>query len=139
MKKSILETNILQSDLLYAHSRKANTKKTDSHRHHKMMEVYEWRIETEIGNFSGTCLSINDLNKEIALLTKNVKILKKNIIPIAIMNDHLDNKIYTWNVITNFGHASGVSLSLEEANRVIDSFGSKEVIQFNIMETSTKK
>jgi hypothetical protein len=139
MKKSILETGIAESNMLYSDILTENTKKHNTDINHKKMDVYEWNIETEIGNFSGTCLTINDLNKEIAKLTNNAKILKKNITPVSITNENLDNKVYSWNVITTSGHASGVSLSLEEAKTVVNSFDNKEVIKSNIEETFTNK
>ena len=78
-------------------------------------QVYKWTIETKMGVFTGTSLSIDEVNKEIAMLTNNSRIIKKNIIPTSSTNESEEDKIYTWNVITNSGKASGISTSLKEA------------------------
>ncbi|WP_157804980.1 hypothetical protein [Confluentibacter lentus] len=137
MKKSIIASSIAASSMLYSNSMTAANKKNDIEQNNKTIQVYKWNIETELGTFTGTCLSMDDVNQEIALLTNNAKILKKNIIPMSLISENLENKIYTWNVITNSGHASGVSISLEEAIRVINSFGNSEEVKSNIDESFT--
>lgn len=133
MKNTSLVPDI---EKLYSHtmSRKIHG---DEISENKKTQAYKWTIETRLGTFTGTCLSINDLNDEIAMLTNNTRILKKNITPVTLMNENIGDKIYTWNVITNSGQASGVSVSLEEARKVINSFGYKEVVRSKIIESST--
>lgn len=96
---------------------------------------YKYSIETKTGVFTGTCLSIDELNKEIALLTNNARILKKNIIPIALKYEDEEDKIYTWNVITKNVNASGISASLKGAQRALNSFRTKQVIKSTIIES----
>lgn len=100
-------------------------------------QVYKWSIETKIGVFTGTCLSIDDVNQEIAQLTKNAKILKKNIMPISSIYENKEDKIYTWNVITKNSEASGITTSLKEAQNALNLFGSAEIIKSNISESFT--
>lgn len=102
----------------------------------KETHAYKWTIETVVGTFSGTCLSIDDLNEEITLLTNNSRIFKKNIIPLTLKDENLRDKTYTWYVTTNSGQVSGVSVSLEDAKKVINSFGYNEVIHSNIVEST---
>lgn len=137
MKKSIIASSIAASSMLYSNSMTAATEENNIEPNNKTIQVYKWNIETELGTFTGTCLSMDDVNQEIALLTNNAKILKKNIIPVSLISENLENKIYTWNVITDSGHASGVSVSLEEAKRVINSFASTGVLKSNIAESFT--
>lgn len=101
---------------------------------------YKWIIETDLGVFTGTCLSIDEVNEEIAMLKNNAKILKKNIIPTfltipSLTNNNEEDKICSWNLTTNDSHASGISTSLKEAKRVVNSFGSTEVLKYNIVES----
>ncbi|WP_100616039.1 hypothetical protein [Confluentibacter citreus] len=135
MEKSIIDKGIAASNMVYSKSVGAAGEKSDMKTDEKVIQVYKWSIETELGTFTGTCLSMDDVNEEIALLTNNAKILKKNIIPMSLINEDLGNKVYTWNVVTNSGHASGVSVSLEEAKRVINSFGHTEEVKSNIAES----
>ncbi|PKQ46099.1 hypothetical protein CSW08_04980 [Confluentibacter flavum] len=121
--------------MLYSNQMNAATKKNDMEAEDKVIQVYKWSIETELGSFTGTCLSMDGVNEEITLLTNNAKILKKNIIPMSLINEDLGNKVYTWNIITNSGQASGVSVNLEEAIRVVNSFGSTEEVKSNIDES----
>ena len=136
MKHSIIKSGIETSSRLYSDTMNKATNKNDKVEN-KATQVYKWTIETELGNFSGTCLCIDDINDEIALLTNNTRIIKKNITPVTIINDRLGDKVYTWNVVTHSGQASGISLSLEEAKRVINSFGTAEIVESNIVESST--
>lgn len=99
----------------------------------KKTQVYKWTIETGLGTFTGTCSSINELNEEITALTNNARILRKNITPTTLGDDEMGNKVYTWNVITHSGQASGVSVSFEEAKKVINSFGYKDVVKSKIV------
>ncbi|WP_157831425.1 hypothetical protein [Confluentibacter flavum] len=135
MKNSIIATGIAASRMLYSNQMNAATKKNDMEAEDKVIQVYKWSIETELGSFTGTCLSMDGVNEEITLLTNNAKILKKNIIPMSLINEDLGNKVYTWNIITNSGQASGVSVNLEEAIRVVNSFGSTEEVKSNIDES----
>jgi len=125
MKNSSIAPSIEKHNKLYSHTM---FRKTDENgiSEKKETQAYKWTIETGLGTFTGTCLSINDLNEEITILTNNSRILKKNITPVTLMNETLGDKIYTWNVITNSGQASGVAVSLEEARKVINSFGYKD-------------
>lgn len=96
---------------------------------------YEWNIVTDIGLFSGTSLSIDVVNEEIALLTNNARILKKNIIPVTTINDGLEDKIFTWKIIRNYVQASGIAKSLKEAKKAIQSFDTKLGDKINITES----
>lgn len=137
MKKSIIGPGLIASSMLYASTvtTKPHTIESNTTEENNTTQVYKWKIETEIGVFSGACLTIDDVNKEIGILTNNARILKKNIIPLSLTNKSLEDKIYTWNVITKKGQASGISTSLEEAQRVINSFGAMEVLKSNIAES----
>ena len=139
VKKSILTTGIMRSNILYSNIQATAKEKNDAAVDHEAIQVYKWIIETELGTFTGICLSIDGVNDEITQLTNNIKILKKNIIPETLSNENCGNKVYTWNVITNSGHASGVSVSLEEAKKVIKSFGNAKVIKSNMLESFTSK
>ncbi|WP_162623314.1 hypothetical protein [Confluentibacter sediminis] len=135
MKKSIIATGIVASSMLHPNAMEGATETSDVKTENKTTQVYKWNIETELGTFTGTCLSMDGVNEEIASLSNNSKIIKKNIIPMSLISKNLGDKIYTWNVITNSGHASGVSVSLEEAKRVINSFGNTEIVKSNIVES----
>jgi len=139
MKKSIVTSGMAASNRLYLDSLTEAPEKKGSSTENEETQIYKWTVETEIGVFTGTCLSIDDVNEEIAMLTNNAKILKKNITPVTVRKENVGNKVYTWNVITHSGQASGVSVSLEEAKRVINSFGSTEVVNSNIIESFTNQ
>ena len=138
MKKSLIATGIVASSMLYGNVSSANPRGRQS----SLTPAYQWTIETESDVYTGTCSSITEVNKEISKLTKNQKVLKKNISPIPMMIDHAleeGNNIYTWNIVTIYGHASGVSTNLEEAKKVVESFGLNETIKSEIIESKPKK
>jgi hypothetical protein len=130
MNKSIFVSDIIASNKLYTNTMTANLENNKP-------QVYKWTIETKMGVFTGTSLSIDEVNKEIAMLTNNARIIKKNIIPTSSTNESEEDKIYTWNVITNSGKASGISTSLKEAQSALNSFGTTEVVKSNIAESFT--
>lgn len=132
MKESIITSGIVASSLLYNNTVLA--KNLDNH----STSVYQWTIETESDVFTGICESINEVNEEIAHATKDNKILKKNITPIPLIKNALEegDKIYSWDAVTNNGHSSGISTSLEETQRIINSFNKGEVIKSSIVESS---
>lgn len=45
-------------------------------------QVYKWNIETEIGNFTGTSLCIEAVNKEVDIIANYTVIIKKTLTPI---------------------------------------------------------
>lgn len=134
MKDTNIAPEAEKSTALYSRVRRKPSN-TFTNIENKETHAYKWTIETAVGTFSGTCLSISDLNKEITMLTNNSRILKKNIIPLTLRDENLRDKTYTWYVTTNSGQASGVSVSLEDAKKVINSFGYNEVIHSNIVES----
>jgi hypothetical protein len=130
MKKSILTTGLIASSILYTNSIVANSETNDglevflenNHVNIETIQVYQWIIETEHGIFTGTSISIKDVNEEIHMLTDNTKILKKNIVPITSISDSLESKIYTWTVATNNEYPSGQLTNQEEEKRKIRVF-----------------
>ncbi|ALJ05130.1 hypothetical protein APS56_08325 [Pseudalgibacter alginicilyticus] len=109
--------------------------KTNYLEDHNITEFYQWRIKTESGIFSGASQTINEVNKDISALTQNTKVITKSITPIVINKNKLGEKIYTWSIITKKGHASGQSLSLEEAKNMLKSLHTEKVMKSNIIET----
>lgn len=135
MKNTNIAPEAEKSTALYSRVRRKPSN-TFTNIENKETHAYKWTIETALGTFSGTCLSMNDLNEEITLLTNNSKIFKKNIIPLTLKDENIRDKTYTWYVTTNSGQVSGVSLSLEDAKKAINSFGYNEVIHSNIVESA---
>jgi hypothetical protein len=116
-------SDITKPTKLYARVRMHQAHMSSLTVENKETHAYKWTIETALGTFTGTCSSINDLNEEITLLTNNSKIIKKNITPITQMDENSNDKRYTWLVTTHSGQVTGVSISLEDAREVINSFG----------------
>jgi hypothetical protein len=132
MKKVIITTGIVASSMLYN-----NTVTAKNSNNSYITSAYEWTVETEFDVFTGTCESINEVNREIAHVTKEKKILRKNIMPIPLINDALEETetIYTWDVVTNNGHSFGTSTNLEEAQSIINSFTKEDVLKSSIVES----
>ena len=139
--KSIISKGLIASGMLYASVNASNPTrevaftKANHIENNNITEIYQWRIKTEDGIFSGASQTMNDVNKDIGDLTQNTKIITKSITPIAMSENKLGEKIYTWSVITKKGHASGQSTSLEEAKTMLKSFDTEKVIKSNIIET----
>lgn len=141
MKRSILTTGLIVSSILYANAVTANTENTevvlndnDAKTENRTRQVYQWVIETEHGVFTGTCMSIAHVNKEITMLTDHTKVLKKNIIPVALINDDLENKVYTWTIVTN---KDRTARNLEEETREIRLFETIEHLKSAMIDPYT--
>jgi len=137
MNKSIFASDKKASSKVYSKAVTANPENTYQNVENNTIQAYNWRVETNTDCFTGTCLSMDDVNKEIATLTNNARILKKNIVPTTLTNENPEHKIYSWNVITNNSNATGISTSLKEAQRAVKSFGTTEVLKSNIVESLT--
>jgi len=137
MNKSIFASDKKVSSKVYSKAVTANPENTYQNAENNTIQAYNGRVETNTGCFTGTCLSMDDVNKEIATLTNNARIIKKNIVPTTLTNDNPEHKIYSWNVITNNSNATGISTSLKEAQRAVKSFGFTEVLKSNIVESLT--
>jgi hypothetical protein len=136
MKKSLIATGIFASSVINANANLTSHKNKQGY----ATAAYQWEVETEFDVFSGTCVSIDEVNKEISMLTENKKIFKKNIIPMTIDNTQNEStKIYTWDVVTKSDQANGVSASFAEAKKMIESFGEKGIIKSSIIESITKE
>ena len=70
------------------------------------------------------------------MLADNTKILKKNIVPIASVSDRLENKIYTWTLVTNNKYPS--SVNQEEEKREIKVFKTIEVLKSALINSHSK-
>ena len=137
MNKSIFASDKKVSSKVCAKAVTADPEHTYQKVENNTIQAYNWRVETNMGCFTGTCLSMDDVNKEIVTLTNNARILKKNIVPTILTNENPEHKIYSWNVITNNSNATGISTSLKEAQRAVKSFGTTQVLKSNIVESLT--
>jgi len=101
----------------------------DLNKENETIQTYQWRFETEDSIFTGTCLSIDQVNKEITMLTENTKILKKNIFPVNLSNKNLVKKDYSWEVVVAKGHASSLSPNLKKDKKKKRTFKTLEALK----------
>tara|TARA_R110002049_G_scaffold309311_1_gene521169 strand:- start:22044 stop:22484 length:441 start_codon:yes stop_codon:yes gene_type:complete len=141
-KKSIISKGLIASSMLYASVNASNPKREAAfaedekiEMNNKVTQFYQWRIETDKGIFAGASQTMHEVNKDITAITNGSKIITKSITPMATGTNKPDEKIYTWSIVTLKGHASGQSVSLEEAKNMVKSFDTEKVIKSNIIET----
>lgn len=143
-KKSIISKGLIASSMLYASLNASNTIKEDTFKkdtpienNSNITEIYQWRIKTENGIFSGASNTMDEVNEAISALTQKTKIITKSITPIAMSKNKPSEKIYTWSVVTKNGHASGQSASLADAKNMMGLFDDNEVLKSKLIESKS--
>jgi len=101
----------------------------DLNKENETIQTYQWRFETEDSIFTGTCLSIDQVNKEISMLTENTKILKKSIVPVNLSKKNLVNNDYSWDVVVTKGHASSLYANLKKDKKEKRTFKTIEALK----------
>ena len=105
----------------------------------QITEVYDWQVTTNLGNYSGTALSIEEAQKMISLVSTGEIIMSRKVESFyQVKSEIADTKLrlYFWEVTTNSGSAKGFSSSEFQAKRMIELVSTGEIINFKIIETA---
>ncbi len=95
------------------------------------IKIYEWKVVGQGFEASGTATSLEEANKAILLVSNYEVILEKVITSAFVSSNDLKtsktSKIYYWSVKGSVFEASGRSLSLQAAQKIIKAISGNSV------------
>ncbi|PJB19116.1 MAG: hypothetical protein CO117_05965 [Flavobacteriaceae bacterium CG_4_9_14_3_um_filter_33_16] len=141
MKKSIL---IIATVALSIFNISATNKKMPSNTsievvtltRNNIAQVFDWKVETDKGFYSGTSLSLESAKQMIALSSANEIIKGTEITSYFVMKSDINNNAkrnYFWEVETETSNAKGYASSEDYANKMIQLVASGDAIVSKII------
>ncbi|MGA9638764.1 hypothetical protein [Flavobacterium sp.] len=105
----------------------------------QIVEIYDWKVKTVEGNYSGTANSLTEANKMIALVSVSEIVLDKKVERFYQVKNEANannNRLYFWEAQTISGYAKGFSNSESQAKKMIDLIGKADVLHYKIIQTN---
>lgn len=96
-------------------------------------QVFDWKVETDKGVYSGTSLSLENAKKMIALSSSGEIVLGTEIQSYLVLKSETSNRNYFWEVETETGFAKGYASSEDYANKMIALVASGDAIVSKII------
>lgn len=101
---------------------------------HNIAQVFEWKVETTKGKYSGTSLSLEQAKKMIALSSSGEIVTGTEIKSFFVLKSEINAKRnYFWEVKTATGTAKGYSSSEAYAHKMIALVASGDAIVSKII------
>jgi hypothetical protein len=97
-------------------------------------QVFDWKVETDKGIYSGTSLTLESAKKMIALSSSGEIVLGSEIQSYLVLKSEVNTqRNYFWEVETATGTAKGYASSEDYANRMIQLVASGDAIVSKII------
>lgn len=99
-------------------------------------QVFEWKVETTKGAYSGTSLSLENAKKMMALSSSGEVITEVKITSYFVLKPDFNNSAkrnYFWEVETETGFAKGYASTEDYANKMIQLVASGDAIVSKII------
>ncbi len=99
-------------------------------------QVFDWKVETNKGVYSGTSLSLENAKQMIALSSSGEVVRGTEITSYFVLKSEVNNNTkrnYFWEVETATGRAKGYASSQEYADRMIQLVASGDAIVSKII------
>lgn len=92
-------------------------------------QVFDWKVETDKGTYSGTSLSLESAKKMIALSSSGEIVLGTEIQSYLVLKSEINtHRNYFWEVETATGSAKGYASSEDYANKMIQLVASGDAV-----------
>lgn len=94
-------------------------------------QIFEWKVETHKGNYSGTSLSLKQAKNMIALVSSGEIITSKEIKSYYVLKSEVNSpekRNYFWEVKTTSGYAKGYASTEAYAHKMIALVASGDTI-----------
>ena len=141
MKKSILIIATALLSFLQINASNDNVNNT-TNSNPNIVQIFEWQVETNHDQYSGTSGNMGHASNMIALLSAGEIILEKKIESYYMQESDLNlnaNRVYLWEVTSITGHAQGYSSSENAARSMIDLVTSGDIITSKIIRSGLIK
>lgn len=97
-------------------------------------QVFDWKVETDKGIYSGTSLTLESAKKMIALSSSGEIVLGSEIQSYLVLKSEVNTqRNYFWEVETATGSAKGYASSEDYANKMIQLVASGDAIVSKII------
>ena len=97
-------------------------------------QVFDWKVETNKGSYSGTSLSLESAKEMIALSSSGEIVLGTEIQSYLVLKSEINtNRNYFWEVETATGSAKGYASSEDYANKMIQLVASGDAVVSKII------
>ena len=96
-----------------------------------LLKVYDWKVETNKGLYSGTSPSVEDAKRMIALISSGEIVREAKIESYFVLKTEAKNnskRNYFWEVETATGHAKGYSSTEAYAHKMIQLVASGDAV-----------
>lgn len=139
MRKSIFTIAILALSFLNANAtevKQITNNPTTTISRENIVEIYDWNVRTNIGNYSGTSTSEKEARKMIELVTVGEIILDRKIETFYVLASEISSpslRLFFWEVETSNGKAKGFSSSESQARKMIQLIGVGDITSFKIL------
>lgn len=139
MRKSIFTIAILALSFLNANAteiKQVTNNPTTTISRENIVEIYDWNVRTNIGNYSGTSTSEKEARKMIELVTVGEIILDRKIETFYVLASEISSpslRLFFWEVETSNGKAKGFSSSESQARKMIQLIGVGDITSFKIL------
>jgi hypothetical protein len=141
MRKSIFTIAILALSFVNVNATEVTTTSnnleiTTSISRENIVEVYDWSVKTNKGNYAGTSNSLVEAQKMIRLVSAGEVVLDKKIetffqLKNEVLNSNL--RLFFWEVETSNGKAKGYSSSESQAKKMIELVSTGDILNFKIV------
>ncbi|AXP81002.1 hypothetical protein CJ739_1917 [Mariniflexile rhizosphaerae] len=92
-------------------------------------QVFDWKVETDKGSYSGTSLSLENAKEMIALSSSGEIVLGTEIQSYLVLKSEINtSRNYFWEVETATGSAKGYASSEDYANKMIQLVASGDAV-----------
>ena len=107
----------------------------------ELVEVYDWKVVTTNGEFSGTAATLFEAKKRSNLVGQNEVVLDSQIINYYVLKNEMNNKknrVYFWEVKSKKGYAKGFSSSEFSAKKMINLVSQGDITTYRIIENKNR-
>ncbi|WP_308993137.1 hypothetical protein QLS71_008580 [Mariniflexile litorale] len=92
-------------------------------------QVFDWKVETDKGIYSGTSLTLENAKEMIAISSSSEIVLGTEIQSYLVLKSEINtNRNYFWEVETETGSAKGYASSEDYANKMIQLVASGDAV-----------
>lgn len=92
-------------------------------------QIFDWKVETDKGSYSGTSLSLENAKEMIALSSSGEIVLGTEIQSYLVLKSEINtSRNYFWEVETATGSAKGYASSEDYANKMIQLVASGDAV-----------
>lgn len=107
-----------------------------------VIQVYDWRVTTTNGTFSGTATTLFEAKKRSNIVGQTEVVLERKITNYFVLRSELlkkDSRVYFWEVKSEKGYAKGFSTSEFSAKKMIDLVAKGDIVSYKIIANGNTK